>query len=149
MERRDEVQALSGRDPEGLVPRFVEITAELDHPGAEAGDGRILVEGIVARNIDGRRYPGPRRSERDGLTMIAARRRNDSGDLRGGAAQAIQVHQAAADFERTGGRVILMFHPYLAACAFGQLRPRVLRCRRQNPVYQCCGTFQVAHSKQG
>ena len=74
MEGGDEVQTLGGGHAEGLMPCFIEVLAEFHHPGAEAGDRGILVEGIVVRHVDRRGDPGARSGERDGLAMIAARR---------------------------------------------------------------------------
>src|SRR6185436_17285812 len=82
------------------------------------------------------------RREREALAGIAARRADDArwrlpirGDLR-------QKVEAATDLERSGRRVVLVFHPHLAARSTSEQWPRVLRRRQHGLVNVLRGRLQ-------
>ena len=124
---------------------LVEIFAEFNDPGTECGDGGILVLRIIVRNVNRRRNAVASRGEGDGLSMIAAGRRNDAGGLRMRLAQPIQIYKTAANFECARGRVIFMFHPDCAAGAAAKFGPCILRRSRHYLVNELCSTLQLGH----
>src|ERR1700760_1549222 len=138
------MQALPVGDAKCLILRFVEIFAELNEPRPEQRDRRILIGGIALRYVNRRGNAGACRGEGNRLPVIAAGRRDHAGNFRLRSAQTVQVHDAAANFEGPGRRVILMLDEYLASHTALELGPGVSRRRRHHAVDQRRGALQLS-----
>src|SRR5580692_4184457 len=113
MERRNEVEPAGGGPASGLLARFIEITAVLDHRRPESAHGQVFGGAVPVRNInDGRDFFAPG-CKRNRLPMIAARRRDYGPDGRGGIPQMAKVYERASNLEGSYGSVILVLDPEL------------------------------------
>src|SRR5262249_17510432 len=131
-----------------LGKRFVEISTELDHGRAESAHGGVLVHRVAMWDVDRRCDARPGRRERDGLTMIAARRRDDPGYCGLRALQIVHVDDPATDLEGAGRRVVLVLHPHFAPGALGKEWPGVLRRWRDGAVDELGCSFQIGKAEQ-
>ena len=142
VERAHEMEIVPFSQNGGVLVGGLEIVADLDQRGAEPAH-RPVFAGIVALRHDDRR----REAERaggigDALPVIARRCRHDAADLRPRLAQLAEIHDAAADLEGAGRRMVLVLDPELGADPPRQQRPTILRCRRDDRVYERGGLFE-------
>src|ERR1700680_595967 len=93
----DKVQAFGAGYPRRFVLRLVKVVTKFDHVRAKCGDRRILVRGVSSRHIDCCGNPSARSGKCDRLTMIAARRCYDTGSLRIGTTEPIEVDDPPAN----------------------------------------------------
>ena len=130
MERRHEVIAALILDLRRDGAAFVKILAARHQLAAEGLHGRVLLARIAFGHDDHHRHAVARGGKRDRLAVIAARRCDQSFEAAIGAAQGIHINKAAAGFERSGRRVVLMLDHDRGADPFGEQRPGISRRRR-------------------
>src|SRR3954463_7151796 len=79
----------------------LEIVASFDQFHSQRTHGGILRLTIAVRHNDYRANTESRGGEANRLTMVTASRRNNSREIRFRAAQMVEVHEAAANLERS------------------------------------------------
>ena len=146
-EGRREFQALGGGDAGGFLARRFEIRAMLDQPRTERAHRRVLLHAVAVRHDDrhGHAVALPGIGER--LPVVAARRRDDAGDIGALARKTFDIDQAAAQLEGAGWRVVLVLDPDIRAAAFAQQRPTVLRRAREARMHQMLRGFEFGESE--
>jgi len=126
----------------------LKIVAELDEFSALGAHRRVLFDGVSLRHHDDSAKPVLTGRDRNRLSMVPSRRRDDGTARRKLLAQSVHVDQAAAHLERSDRQMVLMLHPHRAARARVDLRPGVLRGLRQILRDQIRGGADLIHLGQ-
>src|SRR6476660_4370578 len=142
MKRRHHPQAAFFCELYCMLARSLKVFAMLDQLGAERAHGGILLAAVAVWHDDGRRHRATRGSEGNRLTMVAARRTDDTRGSVVRTRKLVEVNQATAHFESTERRVIFMFCPDLRAQRLAKQRPGILRRRLYCPMNDCTGALE-------
>jgi hypothetical protein len=133
-------------DLHGRFTGLIEVMTHFDQLGTQRAHGGILLDRIAKRADDGDGDADAGRAEGDGLPVVAA----GGGDDASGQPLFLAARhgdEAAPDLEGTDGRMILMLHPDLAACGFGQQRPSILRRWRHRGIDDAARGFEIFGGK--
>jgi hypothetical protein len=118
-----------------------------DKIGTESPHGAIFLDRIAVRHKDRHRHAITARREGDTLAVISPGRRNQSGDARPLALQAVDIDEPAAHLEGAGRRMVLVFNNGRRAEPLRQQRPSVSRRRRHRRADDVVRAFQLPEIK--
>ena len=133
-ERTDELEALVARTAGRVNPGLVEIAAVLDQLGAQLAHRRVLFDGVAERHDDHAAQVVAPRREREALAVVAACCADDPLWPRRALGKQADEVEPAAHLERADRGMVFVLHPYLAAGALREERPRILRRRRHRGI---------------
>ena len=127
------------------LPGLVVVRADLDEFRAPAEHRGVLLDAVALGREHRHRHAARHGGEGHALAVVAARRRDHPARQFVGPGEFVQQHETAAHLERTGGRVVLVLHPDLAASAAAEPRPTVLRGRRHAAPHNALCLFQAGY----
>jgi len=143
MERRKAVPAALGRNLVSDLARGLEVVATLDQLDAECAHRGVLVDAVAERNDDNGRQLELAGGEPDGLTMVPAGRRDDTGRAGTVAPKFVHVDETAAHLEGAGRCMVFVLDPHRGADPLIEEWPPVLWRRRHRSVNQGRSGLQV------